>query len=536
MNARRQTRDVGRIVVDPTVVGRAPPTLLDEEKNLAAFLRVHARRDPGRVALRFGDDVVTYGDLDEQGGRLGEVLARHGLGRGSRVLLLVPVSPILYPLLYGVMAIGACAVIVDPTMRRADLRQALRQAEIDAVVGVARAHLLRLLPELWRARPFLVGPAPAGADALCGVRLDVLAAAVPRGERPLVAVDVDDDALLTFTTGSTGAPKGARRSHRQLNLQGAVIDERYPRRAGDVDLAILPVFATTNLAAGVTTVFPALPAGRVDLDDDAADVVFQQLVDEGVTTLGGSPAFVGAVARAGLRRGVVVARVRAIALGGAPVTPAVCDEVRRAFPAATLRVVYGATEAEPIASVDGADVLASRPVHEAGGGFLVGHPDPATTVWLDPIPGVDDAAIGEVCVAGAHVLERYVDDDATAAATLRRDGRRFLRTGDVARRDDEGRLWLLGRRRELVRRNDGCLLFPLVVESIARARGVEGALVEVDGRAVLALVGGDVAEARARVGDLVDDVVAVAALPLDPRHRARVDRRRLQQQLGGRTR
>jgi acyl-CoA synthetase (AMP-forming)/AMP-acid ligase II len=218
------------------------------------------------------------------------------------------------------------------------------------------------------------------------------------------------------------------------------------------------------------------------------------------------------------------------------VTPAVCDEVRRAFPKATLRVVYGATEAEPIASVDGTDVIASRALHDAGGGFLVGRPDPATTVWLDPIPGAGDATVGEVCVAGAHVLERYVDDDATAAATLRRDGRRFLRTGDVARRDDEGRLWLLGRRRELVRRGDGRLLFPLVVEGIARARGIEGALVEVAGRAVLAVVGGDVAEARARVIDLVDDVVTIGALPLDPRHRARVDRRRLQQQLARRTR
>jgi olefin beta-lactone synthetase len=524
-----------RRVAPVEVVGRAPPALLDEAKNLAAFLRVHAGRDPERVALRFGDEAITYGDLDEQGGRLGEVLARHGVGRGSRVLILVPVSPILYPLLFGVMAIGACAVIVDPTMRRADLRAALQQARVDAVVGVARAHLLRLLPELWRARPFLVGPAPALVGGGCGVRLDVAADRLPRGQRPLVAVDVEEDALLTFTTGSTGAPKGARRSHRQLNAQGAVIDARYPRRTGDVDLATLPVFATTNLAAGITTVFPSLPAGRVDLDDAAADVVWRQIVDEGVTTFGGSPAFVGAVARAGRRRGVIVPRVRAIALGGAPVSPAVCEEVRRAFPAATVRVVYGATEAEPIASVDSAEVLACQAEHEAGGGFLVGRPDDATTVWLDPIPGVTDPSIGEVCVAGEHVLERYVDDDATVTATLRRDGRRFLRTGDVARRDDLGRLWLLGRRRELVRRQDGSLRFPLAVETIARSRGVTGALVAVDGRAVLAVVGGDVACARARVIDLVDDVVAVDALPLDPRHRARVDRRRLQQQLSRRT-
>ena len=94
-------------------VGRAPPSLLDEQRNLAAFLRVHAVRSPQRVALRFGAEQLTYGELDELGGRLGEVLGRHGVQRGHRVLLLVPVSPLLYPVLFGVMSIGACAVVVD---------------------------------------------------------------------------------------------------------------------------------------------------------------------------------------------------------------------------------------------------------------------------------------------------------------------------------------------------------------------------------------------------------------------------------------
>ncbi len=518
------------------VVGRAPSALLHQSKNLAAFLRIYAERHPSRIALRFGDRVVRYGELDELGGRLGAALARHGVVVGNRVLLLVPVSPIFYPLLFGVIAIGACAVCIDPTMHRKDLRDALRQADVDAVVGIARAHLLRLSPTLWRARAFLIGPAPAGFGPLCGVRLDEAADALPRGPRPLVPVDLDDDALITFTTGSTGHPKGARRSHRQLDAQGVVIDAAWPRRVGDVDLSTLPVFATVNLAAGITTVFPSLPANRVDLNDDAADAVWVQLGAEGVTSVGGSPAFVGAIARAGLRRGAVAPQVRAIALGGAPVTPNVCEEVRQAFPSASVRVVYGATEAEPIASADGVEVIASRAIHEAGGGFLVGTPHEATIVWLEPIEGVDDDSVGEICVAGAHVLERYVDDDATAKATMRRDGRRFLRTGDVARRDDAGRLWLLGRRRELVRRRDGRVLFPLAVERIAGARGVEGALIEIDGLAVLVVRDDDATKALDRVADLVDTVVSVEALPLDPRHRARVDRRRLQEQLRSRVR
>jgi acyl-CoA synthetase (AMP-forming)/AMP-acid ligase II len=512
-----------------TRVGRAPPALLAVAGNLAAFVRVYADGDPERPALHFADGrTLHYGELDEWGGRLGEVLHGCGVGPGTRVLLLVPMSPILYPLLFGVMAIGGVSVIVDPSMGLTNLRQALRKARPDVVVAVARGHLLRILPELWRARPCVVGPVSPLVRPWCGTRVDVAAEALPRGTRPLVRVAEDDDAFITFTTGSTGAPKGARRSHGLLNRQGAVIDGAWPRHRDDVDLATLPVFATTNLAAGIATVFPPIDLRRVDLDDATATDVRNQMITDGVTTCGGSPAFIDAIARAILQDGIGVPTVRAVALGGAPVLPDMADRVARALPKSIRRVVYGATECEPIATIDADAVVATRAIHEAGGGCLVGHVHPSVTVHLEPVTGVVGA--GEVCVAGPQVLEHYVDDAATTAATIHRDGQRFMRTGDVARRDDDGRLWLLGRVSEAVVGLDGVVRFPLPVEAIARARGVTAAFVAVDGRSVLCVTDGDIAA----VVDLADVVMTVPLLPTDPRHRARIDRRALRTSLRGR--
>ena len=502
------------------LVGRAPPSLLARAGNLAAFVRVYSDADPARTALRFADDAtLSYGDLDDEGGRLGEALTLHGVLAGQRVLVLVPVGPTLYPVLFGIMAIGAVAVIVDPSMSRAHLRAALRAAHVDVVVAVARGHLLRLLPELWRATAFVVGPVGAWQRPLCATRLDVEAARLPRGRRALARVDDDSDALITFTTGSTGVPRGARRSHGLLNRQGAVIDTAWPRRRDDVDLATLPVFATSNLAAGITTVFPRIDLRHVDLDDGTATAVRDDMLARGVTTFGGSPAFVDAVARAVLRDRLTVPLVRAVAIGGAPVLPALAARIAGAFPHSVCRVVYGATECEPIASIDLDAVIAEAATHDAGGGCLVGAVHHGVSVVLeDTVDGV-----GEVCVAGDHVLRDYLDEAVTAAATIHVDGVRYLRIGDVARRDERGRLWLLGRRSDAVVGVDGRVRYPLAVEAIARARGVVGAFVGVGGRAIFCVVDGDVAD----VADLADEVVRVETLPLDPRHRARIDRRAL---------
>lgn len=500
------------------IVGRRDPSFMEATNNLAVFLRFFAALDPERPALYLpdgdgGHDVVSYGEIDERGGRFGEVLVEHGMRPGDRVLLLVPVSRELYPLLFGVMARGGVAVVVDPSMERSAFRAALAQAQPRFFIGVAKAHVLRLLPELRSCKAFLVGDGPG----FVAHRLDRLADALPRGARPLDVLDVDAPALLTFTTGSTGTPKGAPRSHALLNAQGDVIARAWPRQAGDVDLATLPIFATTNLAAGIATVFPAIDLKHVDVDDEAAAVVVDQMERTGVTTLGGSPSFVHGIARFLVDNGRVVDKVRAVALGGAPVTPSVVAMTKRAFPNARVRVVYGCTEAEPVALVDGDDVIASAADHDGGGGCLVGSPAFTTVKVID----------GEVCVSGSHVLPRYVDDDATVAAKVDVDGVVFHKTGDMARVDDDGRLWLLGRKSERVTSREGRTLWPLAVEAVAAARGVRGALVQRHDEAVFVVVDG---AHVARVKDLVDDVV-VDVLPLDRRHRARIDRRALRARL-----
>ena len=199
---------------------------------------------------------------------------------------------------------------------------------------------------------------------------------------------------------------------------------------------------------------------------------------------------------------------------------------RAAAPTTELVLVYGSTEAEPIAHIAAGTLAdADREAMRTGAGLLVGPPSPGVRVRI-----IDD----EIVVTGDHVNKGYLDpaDDATTKLTL--DGETWHRTGDAGRLDTQGRLWLLGR---LSARCGP--IFPFAAETAARSwPGVrQAALVRMGERAVLAIAGDDgqqgvwVAEAR-RLGEVT--VVPVGEIPLDRRHRSKVDDAALRRLCAGR--
>ena len=154
--------------------------------------------------------------------------------------------------------------------------------------------------------------------------------------------------------------------------------------------------------------------------------------------------------------------------------------------------------------------------------------------WGEPLGPFSEAAwearalgpgtVGEIVVAGDHVVPGYLDGEGDAETKVDVAGRRWHRTGDAGRLDADGRLWLLGRCSAASRRGDG-VVYPLQVEAALRERlGVRAAFVEVDGRHVVAVEGAvpdGLAEAVPWAA--IDAAVSVDALPVDRRHNAKVD-------------
>ena len=224
--------------------------------NIEALFHDRAVADPQAPAIissrRDVDDRWSYHRLDSTGARIASVLREHGLRSGDAVLILVPMSPGLYATLAAVWRSGAVAMFVDPSAGREHVERCCRLIEPKAFVGTARANGLRLVSGPLRRIPghyVVSGMFPGATDLIRRART-----APELADR--ANVESETPALITFTSGSTGQPKAAVRTHGFLLAQHAVLARHLHLEPGQIDLATLPVFAIANLASGVTSVIP----------------------------------------------------------------------------------------------------------------------------------------------------------------------------------------------------------------------------------------------------------------------------------------
>ncbi len=260
-------------------------------------------------------------------------------------------------LLLAIHHLGACAVFVDAWAGRARLDQAVRAARPRAFVGSPRAHLLRLASPALRAIP---------RACVVGGPWTLARLARPHEARAPEQVDRDAPALVTFTTGSTGTPKAAVRSHAFLWAQHLALQDHLRLRPEDVDLPTLPVFVLNNLGIGCTTVLPDFDPRR-PADIDPATIL-RQIETERVTTTSGSPAFYERLATwAKAERKTLP--FRALFTGGAPVLPPLALLLMETV-TGSVHIVHGSTEAEPISGLEARDLLAG--IERGGEGLCVG--------------------------------------------------------------------------------------------------------------------------------------------------------------------
>jgi acyl-CoA synthetase (AMP-forming)/AMP-acid ligase II len=499
-------------------------------------------------SYRRGYASMTYGELRQRVASCAAGLAERGVGRGDRVVVLVPMSPDLYVVLLAIASLGSIAVFVEPSSTLAEIARAIRVSRPKAFIGIPKAHALRLRYRHVAAVPVtVVAGSFAVAKALGAPSLRGLEAEHPLAPLPDFSVDPGDPVLLTFSSGSTGKPKGATRSHAFLAAQHAAIDGRLDRRSGvgDVDMSAFAIVLLSSLVRGNTAIIPRMGRGGVnDIDGRALARTIERY---GVSVISGSPAFVAPIIAAAADRPLT--SIRRILTGGAPVPVELCEDVAgRLGPEGTLLVAYGSTEAEPISTILASEVRdETAAATRRGAGLCVGrlHHDIELALLRpsrDPLaigPGGIDALrvvpgdVGEVTVAGPHVNQRYYrnDDAVRRLKVTDESGRIWHRTGDAAYLDEQGRLWIVGRINDVVRRGEA-VYYPAAVEAAARGvRGVDRAALIEDGpnrTAVVVQPNGsrprpDAIVRRLREVGVEVDRVAFARLPVDPRHRAKLD-------------
>jgi olefin beta-lactone synthetase len=511
--------------------------------NIAEVLVEQARARAAQPAIVDRDERVSFATLEQLTAEAAFTFARAGLRPGDRALVFCPMSVRLYVALIGLFRLGVAVVAADPSAGRSMLDRCCRRLQPRGFVGVPRAHLLRLVSSAVRAIPVVLTTG-RGWPGVAGLRS-------PIGRRDAIEPCSDGDpALITFTSGSTGEPKAALRTHGFLLAQHRALADSLALRPGQVDLATLPVFVLANLASGVTSVIADADLRAPGAVDPVPLV--RQIRSERPTRTVASPALLLRVANQARAIGVPFDSLEDVFTGGAPVFPRTLDRLQAMAPRAAVCAVYGSTEAEPIAHVTRDEVAdADRAAMRAGAGLLGGIVVPSLDLrilpdrWGSPIGPYDAAAFdrivlsggqhGEIVVAGAHVLPGYLDGRGDEATKFRVGDRVWHRTGDAGYLDRANRLWLLGRCAGRVDDARGTL-YPFAVECAAMAlpwvaraalatrRGGRVLVVELDGHAPRDAVHTLTTELRWAA---LQDVLVVDRVPMDPRHNAKVDYPRL---------
>jgi olefin beta-lactone synthetase len=422
----------------------------------------------GRGRQRYAE--VSYRELDDDSTRIARGLGRMGLLPGARVALMVRPSPELFALTFALFKAGVVPVMIDPGIGVRALGRCLDEASPEGFIGIAEAHLARIALG-WGRRTVRTLVTVGRRGPWGGATLDDVRNAGLLGESAAPSVGEGDAVAILFTSGSTGAPKGALYTHGNFAAQVELLQRTFAFEPGEIDLPTFPLFALFDPALGMTTVLPYMDPTRPAQVDPRE--ILEPVAAFGVSNMFGSPALLRRVGFSDEARGVKLSTLRRVISAGAPVPAPVIERFLALLPAgAQIFTPYGATEALPVA-VAGSDALlgAARGQTDRGAGVCVGRPVEGVRV---EIIGIDDAPIdrwtdalrsapgeiGEICVSGPNVTRAYFGrDEATRLAKIAGpgEGQVFHRMGDVGYVDPSGSLWYCGRKSHRVKTASGTL-------------------------------------------------------------------------------
>ncbi|WP_406402421.1 long-chain-fatty-acid--CoA ligase [Streptomyces uncialis] len=435
--------------------------------NLAVLLEDTAREHPDRDALVLDGTRLTYAEVDAAAGRVAAGLAARGVGPGDRVALSCPNLPSFPVVYFGILKTGATVVPLNVLLNAREITYHLRDSGAKAYFCFEGTGQLPM-GEAGRA----AFEAVPGCEHLIMITADPRGTAAP-GEPPTLAdltagtpdgfdtvpTRETDTAVVLYTSGTTGSPKGAELTHSNMVQNALLANRLFGSTPDDVHLVALPLFhsfgQTVQLNAGFASGATVVLLPR--FEPGAALAAMER---ERVTFFAGVPTMYWALltheAADRFDLEAIAGNLRISVSGGSALPVEVLRAFEERFGIPVLEG-YGLSETSPVATFNRRD----RPRKPGS----VGHPVWGVEVRIVRDDGSQAAPDepGEIRVRGHNVMKGYLDrPEATAAAI---DPRGWFRTGDIGRRDTDGFVFIVDRTTDLIIRG-GFNVYPRELEEI----------------------------------------------------------------------
>jgi long-chain acyl-CoA synthetase len=434
--------------------------------NLSILLEDSAQEVPERTAIVFEETKLSYAELNAAANQVANVLYIAGIQKGDTVALScqdVPYFPIVY---YGILKVGAVVMPLNVLLKPREIAYHLRDADARAYFCLEGSPELPIGEMGFTAFKevdschhfFLMTSDPTAPTPIEGAQtLGMLMQNQPTTFET-VNTDPDDTAIILYTSGTTGQPKGAELSHINMLLNARLSESMYPRMDHDVHLITLPLFhsfgQSVQMNAGLYN-----RATLVLLPRFTPDATFRLMERENVTIFAGVPTMYWALLnhpgadKYDLEK--IASNLRLCISGGA----AMPVEVMKAFEAkfnVTILEGYGLSETSPIATFNRLD----RPTRPGSIGLPVWGVSVRLVEQDDNEVGINE--LGEIIIRGHNVMKGYYKrPEATAEAF--RNG--WFHTGDIGRRDEEGYIYIVDRVKDMIIRG-GFNVYPREIEEV----------------------------------------------------------------------
>jgi len=488
---------------------------------------------PDRIAvIDKNENNVTYADLSKKISNCREILKKKGVQKGSRVLVAIPMSIELYVILLALLSLGGIAVFLDPWLKGKQMSRIIKSVNPDLLLISSKLRWLAyLMPACWKIKNWWTVKTIKGSDQ----------------QWSTTEVDENDIALITFTGGTGGNPKGADRSFGFLSAQLKALHPHLKGNCAYKDFTNFPIVGLADLAIGNTVVVPNVNLMKIHKAKTAkiAKTLFQTKANRLIV----SPSLLNKCIDS-----IIEYRtsyyLRHVITGGAPISYTLIERCLNQFPSLNFEAIFGSTEAEPMAFTN-FEVMLKKMRDPLKGAYVGEIVKEVELKIIEPRRGPvckkifktssRNGAVGELIVSGEHVNKNYFENEKAFIENkiVDKNNKIWHRTGDIGYFSNGG-LYLVGRLSRVMKHRSKTL-HPYPIEfHLCRKLGLNDVgYIQTNQKQFVLVIGGkttvsenEIRSACREAGYPLDKVYFFSKnLPRDPRHRSKLDARRLLHQV-----